>query len=615
MKKHLSIRFGAAAALLFATSLLLLADIAPGQTVRVSTGSDGSQGSGTSSSPLWISADGRYVAFYSDAPNFIQDAAPGFFLKDLSTGGLRLVEKQTDRSITLSEDLRYAVFASDATLLAADTNDWKDIYVKDLSTGQYALASTNSGGVPGNGRCESSPVVSADGRFVAFVSQATDLAPGDTNGALEDVFVKDLQSGAVVLASTSSNGTVGDSPSGTVGSISSDGRFVAFNSYASNLVAADTNDRVDAFVKDLATGATRLASTNSAGTLGNDNAIGAQLSRDGRYIAWSSFASNLVEGDTNESRDIFVKDLETGVTRRVSVTQDGIQGDGGSLTAQVGDGGRFVCFHTLATNLGGDVLVKDLTTGALHSVSVSSEGVPGNGSSYSPRLSANGSLVAFASLATNLVSGDTNGLSDVFVRNTGLGAPSPTLLSAGAQPLAVGKATAFVAYLKDKASLQPLPDKGVRFFLDNALLGEALTDEAGKARLSWSVPEGTAVGTYSLKAKFMGDGSYAASMRVRSVEVQKGPVRVRVYVKSASPGSSLYLTARLLNASGSPLAGRTLSFKVQGVAVGTAVTNANGVAARRFTAPSTPGAYELLVEFQGDAGHTSGSGTGTLMVG
>ncbi|HEY0865898.1 MAG TPA: Ig-like domain repeat protein [Fimbriimonas sp.] len=181
--------------------------------------------------------------------------------------------------------------------------------------------------------------------------------------------------------------------------------------------------------------------------------------------------------------------------------------------------------------------------------------------------------------------------------------------------LYVGRSTTMYANLRETGSLAPIQGALVSFYFDGSAIGSATTDENGKAKLTFLVPEGTVVGPHRLQARYAGDLFHFPASVGKDVPVYKGPVKVRLSPKTASPGQTIYLTAKLTNASGQPLVGRTISFKVQGVLVGTALTNANGVAARRFTAPSTPGTYEVLAEFAGDAGHTSGSGAGTLTVG
>jgi Tol biopolymer transport system component len=187
-----------------------------------------------------------------------------------------------------------------------DTNGAnRDIFVRDRQSGQTELVSVSSAGVQGN-YGSSNPTISADGRFVAFESSASNLVPGDTNGANGDIFVHDRETGQTERVSVSSAGAQGNY--GSVDpTISADGRFVAFRSEANNLVPGDTNDRPDVFVRDRQTGETERVSVSSAGTQGNGHSVHPTISADGRFVAFESSASNLVPGDTNGANgDIFV---------------------------------------------------------------------------------------------------------------------------------------------------------------------------------------------------------------------------------------------------------------------------------------------------------------------
>jgi len=275
--------------------------------------------------------------------------------------------------------------------------------------------------------------ISADGRYVVFMSGASNLVPGDTNNT-SDIFVHDRETGVTERVSVDSAGVQGNSGSGLFAAISGDGRFVAFDSHATNLVAGDTNGVGDVFVHDRQTGATQRASVDSAGNQGNGNSYDTTaISADGRFVGFKSQATNLLPGDTNDAEDIFVHDRDDdgdGVfdepgaiaTERVSVDSAGNQGDAGSGGPAISADGRYVAFYSYATNLvlgdtngGWDVFVHDRQTGVTQRVSVDSNGNQGNGSSTGTAISPDGRFVAFGSNATNLVPGDTNGQVDVFV--------------------------------------------------------------------------------------------------------------------------------------------------------------------------------------------------------
>src|SRR5437870_1569323 len=314
-------------------------------------------------------------------------------------------------SSALSADGRFVAFVSAATdLVAADTNGVSDVFVHDRQTGATERVSVASGGAQGNGSSgligfAFPPALSADGRFIAFVSSATSLVAGDTNGAT-DVFVHDRQTGTTERVSVASGGgTQGTGDSGgffAFPALSADGRLVAFQSDATNLVAGDTNGATDVFVHDRQTGTTERVSVSAGGTEGNGFSAGPVLSADGRFVAFHDTATNLVAGDTNGATDVFVHDRQTGTTERVSVASDGTQGNGFSAGPALSADGGLVAFHGTATNLvagdtngATDVFVHDRQTGTTERVSVASDGTQGNGPSAGAALSADGGLVAF----------------------------------------------------------------------------------------------------------------------------------------------------------------------------------------------------------------------------
>jgi len=290
--------------------------------------------------------------------------------------------------------------------------------------------SIDSLGVQGNGESDA-PSLSADGRYVAFASYASNLVVGDLhpNGG---VFVHDRQSGATERVNVSAIGVPGSN--GSDPSISADGRYVAFESIDGNLVNGDTNLRYDVFVRDRQSGTTERVSLDSLGAQGNGDSGDLSLSYatrgyiamspDGRYVAFQSQASNLVSGDTNATSDLFVRDRQSGTTERVSLDSLGAQGNDDSLNPSLSADGRYVAFQSWASNLVSgdtnarrDVFVRDRQSGATVRVSVDSLGAQANGTSYIPSISADGRCVAFQSEASNLVSADTNGVRDVFVRD------------------------------------------------------------------------------------------------------------------------------------------------------------------------------------------------------
>ncbi|MEG4058914.1 calcium-binding protein [Microcoleus sp. Pol7_B2] len=327
---------------------------------------------------------------------------------------------------SISPDGRFVAFISAASnLVPGDTNASDDIFVRDTLANTTIRVSVDSAGNQANSD-SSIPFISADRRFVVFESNATNLVPGDTNNE-RDIFVRDLLTNTTTRVSVDSASNQANSGS-YIASISADGRFVAFSSFASNLVPGDTNNTTDVFVRDTLANTTTRVSVDSAGNQANDVSYSylPSISADGRFVAFESNATNLVPGDTNDTGDIFVRDTLTNTTTRVSVDSAGNQGNGGSVELSMSADGRFVAFSSFATNLvpgdtndTSDIFVRDTLTNTTTRVSVDSAGNQGNGvfgSSIS--ISPDGRFVAFDSTASNLVPGDTNNERDIFVRDT-----------------------------------------------------------------------------------------------------------------------------------------------------------------------------------------------------
>jgi Tol biopolymer transport system component len=248
-----------------------------------------------------------------------------------------------------------------------------------------------------------------------------------------------IASGCVARVSVASDGTQADGSSWDP-AMSGNARFMAFSSYASNLVGGDNNDRHDIFVRDFLTGTTSRVSVASDGTEADHDSWDPSISDDGRYVTFRSYASNLVSGDTAES-DIFVRDRTLGTTTRISVTPTGGQADGSSYRPVISSDGSTVVFESTASNLvagdtngARDIFAADLATGAISLISKSTGGTPGDLGSYEAAVSADGSVVAFASHATNLVTGDTNKQNDIFVHDRATATTTRVSVStAGAQ--------------------------------------------------------------------------------------------------------------------------------------------------------------------------------------
>lgn len=418
-----------------------------GVTTRRSVSSSGTQGDDISYFAD-ISGSGRYISFSSRASTLVSgdtNNAYDVFVHDRQLGQTRRVsvsslgqQAATDSLFpAMSGDGRYVAFDSGAASLVPGTPSGVIYtFVHDTQTGQTTNVSVNSSGVPAN----SSSLLTAlsfDGRFVAFSSFANNLVPNDNNASSfggQDVFVHDRSTGETTRVSVRSDGGE-QNGFATNPSISADGRFVAFECSATNLVAGDTSSDYDVFVHDRLTGETIRASVSSAGEGGNSFSVGAALSANGRFVGFWSDSDNLVPNDTNGvghpalGADVFVRDLLTRETTRVSVNTAGEQGNFGSYEPDISADGRFVAFWSVANNLvfpdlngpppsiGGDIFIHDRRTGVTTIASVTTGGAQGEGlSSTDPAISDDGRFVAFDSEAVGLVPEDTNGTADLFLR-------------------------------------------------------------------------------------------------------------------------------------------------------------------------------------------------------
>lgn len=276
--------------------------------------------------------------------------------------------------------------------------------------------------------------MSNDGRYVVFESSANNLVPSDTN-ATYDVFVHDRYSGTTTRVSVSSSGVQGNNGSHKA-TISADGRYVAFSSDATNLVAGDTNVRKDVFVHDLILHTTQRVSLNSAGVESDGHSYDPAISADGSKIAFTSGASNLSASDSNGAFDIYLRDRTSSTTSLVSATSSGIAGNADSGMPSISADGKFVTYTSDAsdlvagdTNGFSDVFLYE-NSGPTQRLSVSTGGAQGNDRSYDSDISDDGKLIAFIGAGSNLVAGDSNARPDVFVRNTSTGTTTRISLSA-----------------------------------------------------------------------------------------------------------------------------------------------------------------------------------------
>jgi Tol biopolymer transport system component len=323
---------------------------------------------------------------------------------------------------SVSTDGLFVAFHSNASnLVSGDNNQRSDVFIRDRSAGTTELISVSSDEIQGDDG-SFGPAITPDGRYVAFWSEASNLVSDDTNGFL-DVFVRDRLLGTTERISVTSNEAQGNSGS-NYPAISANGRYVAFRSNASNLVDGDTNNLEDVFVRDRENGTTERVSVASDESQGNGISVSPSISADGRYVAFNSAASNLVLGDTNNWDDVFVRDRDAGTTERISVTSDENQQNFPSLFPNISANGRFVIFLSYATNLVtgdtnnvADIFVRDRAAGTTERASVASDRSQANNSSELSAISADGRFAIFRSDATNLVEGDTNNAADIFLHD------------------------------------------------------------------------------------------------------------------------------------------------------------------------------------------------------
>lgn len=352
------------------------------------------------------------------------------FLRDRQTGSTSIVSRAGAPAnggsslphVNRSGD--HVSFRSEASnLTGVDINGVGDIYLFTRASGTLELVSLSDGGRQANGESYNS-VVTPDGRYVAFDSLADNLVAGDGNNTY-DIFVRDRVAGTTERITVNNAGEEANGPSFDP-VISDDGRFIAFYSFADNLSESDGNGASDIFIYDRLEKRVDLVSVSTAGDTGNSGSVMPSMSADGSVVAFRSLASNLTAGDDNQTQDIFVHHLDTGQTRRVNVASDGTQANGPSIFNAISDDGRWIAFDSHADNLvpgdgnrSSDIFMHDLDTGATERVSVGNGGDESNQGSSLPVISGDGRYIAFESFASNLVSGDNNGNKDIFVHDLG----------------------------------------------------------------------------------------------------------------------------------------------------------------------------------------------------
>lgn len=458
----------------------------PGDLVLVSESADGEPGNGSSSYGVSTSGDGRYIAFASVATNLDPldtDNVVDVFVKDLSTGQLSLVS-QTAGGVkgnaisnrpSISADGHQVAFESASDNLSPDDPDgFPDVFVKNMQTGELVLASRATDGMKAEGGAWSA-ALSPDGSAVAFVSKATNLSPAATD-AKAHVYVERLEGGSLTLA----DGGAFDRPDEQAGasdpSLSADGRVVAFTTDASGLDPADNDLRSDVYVRNLGADKPRLVSATADGVKGEFPAGSPSLSGDGTLVAFET-SSAFVAEDSDQETDIYVKSLVDESLQLGSTDAAGIKANRSAGYPSLSTDGTELAFSTDATNLGIDtpplvkqVYRKNLVSGELLLASVTADGIPGDYLSIEPSIAGDGGVIAFYSPSTNLVADGGNRVADVMAKLFTESAPSDSV--------------------SPTAQIQTLPSRlPANRGIQPVLLTGFAADEGGIASVSFSVTD------------------------------------------------------------------------------------------------------------------------------
>ena len=432
---------------------IFVRDLQTGQTKMVSINMTGTPS--TQSSPFGLISDnGRFVVFTGFANNIVSNdtnSSEDVFIRDMELGVTKLVSLNVAGTasgalggsslIDMTPDARFIVFSSqakDLTSLPDGNNLGSDIYVRDVVNNITKLVSINlAGSASGNGTSFGGKI-SADGRYMVFTSDSSDLVGHDT--AARDVFIRDLQTNTTKRVSTNASGTTNGNGDSGGGIIDKGGRFVVFWTRATDLsTLPDTNNLAEVFIYDIQADSKKLITVNSAGTATGggfppfsgffDHGVELSISADGRFVAFMSQQSGLVANDTNgNADDIFLYNIATQTKSLVSVNLAGTSGIfGSSFKPAISDDGRFVAFESLANDLVStpdetngfttDVFLRDVVKGETYLASVNSAGTrTGNGFSFQPVMTSDGKRLVFFSRASDLITNDLNSfLEDVFV--------------------------------------------------------------------------------------------------------------------------------------------------------------------------------------------------------
>jgi Tol biopolymer transport system component len=402
------------------TGIVLRYSLQTGLTDIVSTNAAVLSGQPEDNQTLAMTPDGRFLAFTAN-PASSPGLAACIYVWDALSNSTTLVSGELSGAVPVNDtsiwpvitpDGRFVAFQSTATSLVTNTlaGDFH-VYVRDLQSGITRLVDADPNGVGSGVTAFTAPQITDDGRYVTFEAPDGSLVPGNADQSW-DVFMRDLPAGATELISKSDPALLCHTPDGASAlgplSVSADGKLVAFTSPADDLALNDTNGFSDVFVRDLALTNTLLVSVDASGTTSGNSASGEPtISADGRFVAFSSSASNLVAGDTNKVSDVFVRDLGTGTTTLVSVNRNGFSGNGASYSPIITSDGRAVLFHSQANNLlpgsfGTSVenlFWRDLGSATTYAVSTFNS--PSYSSGLPVAVTPDGHFMAYGSLSAN----------------------------------------------------------------------------------------------------------------------------------------------------------------------------------------------------------------------
>ena len=569
-----------------------------------------------------LNRTGRYAIFSCAATNLNGIGEFQAYRKDLLTGTVELVSITPDgrrsngaSSKFITPNARWITFESNK-VFGDETQEFVKLYLKDMLTGEIESVCTSSSGESANGDSWGGSL-SDDGRYVAFWSYATNLMEGIPS---KQVYVKDTLTGALTCVSAHNSQFLYSAEYGAP-LISADGSKVLFMSQESAF-PSDAGSDVDIFLKDLRSDELSMISNTSAGAnMADSNVSLTGATPDFRFVTFTESKRYWIPEDNNFKVDLVRKDTRTGEAIAVGVHSGGSFPVSGTTGGSISADGRFVVLQTIDSYVEGDtngkedIYLKDLLTGQFTLISVTPRGVGGNAKSSLGYLNESGNVVLFHTLATNLVS-ETSNKEKLLARNTG----NPSGLVTSNTPLAtdlfIGKKVTLSTTLREKVSRDPVVGESVMFMMDSALLGTAITNAYGVPKFQWIVPEGTALGNHNFFVSFAGTLSEARSDGEITVVAKPGPSVLTVPNKEKPAGQKVVLAATLKNASVQPLPGRTIIFFIDGVNVGTGVTDATGLAKFEYTIPvgTAVGSHELKARFAGDTTHTAKNTFATLTV-